>query len=130
MSDGGAAMSRMRELPRGRQVLFIGLALLTQSLAGCTPWPEMATGGAAERHPTASVEVINLEHRYAALRQRGADRRAAARMVEVSLLLARARREYVAELALDLQSTLLVAEAVLASIERDMRNRAHSQHGH
>lgn len=95
--------------------------LMLPALAGCTPWPEYGTGGLAERQPTESAAVVLLDNRYQALVAAGALRLAAGRMTEANLMLVRARREFAAGLFEDSDHSLAKADAIIASLERDIR---------
>lgn len=104
-----------RGLGRGIAVTLVMLAV-----CGCTPWPEFGGGGMAERHPTRSVAIMELEARCDALSRAGADRLAAAGMYEARLVLRRARREVAGDLLDDAAKSIWRAEALVIAMERDM----------
>lgn len=99
------------------------LAVAAAGLGACTPWPEYATGGMAERHPTTSPAILVLEERCEAVGRAGGDRFLPGRMTDTRLLLQRARREVAGELTADSDQTLLRAEMLLSAIERDLASR-------
>ncbi len=102
-------------------VLALSAFLMLAGLGGCTPWPDYATGGLAERHATDSAAIVLLENRYETLVTAGGLRLAAGRMTDASLLLVRARREHAAGLLEDAERSTWQVESMLASIERDIR---------
>ena len=88
---------------------------------GCTPWPEYATGGIAERRPPESMALAALQSRYDALVAAGGMRLAGGRMTEASLALVRARREHAAGLHADSERSAAHASGLIVSLERDIR---------
>jgi hypothetical protein len=98
------------------------LALLVL-LGGCAPWPASSHGGYAERHETDSEAIEKLDRRFEVLLRLGASEMAAARTLDVKLLLVRARREYAGELYSDYFDTIAQVDFLLARLERDLGGR-------
>jgi hypothetical protein len=99
-------------------VVVLACALM---LGACTPWPEYATGGLAERHPTAWAPMLALQGRYNALTDIGTERFYPARLVEIRNLINRAMREREGGLAADAEFTLTRAAELVSLAENDMR---------
>ncbi|MEQ1696021.1 MAG: hypothetical protein ABL901_09310 [Hyphomicrobiaceae bacterium] len=96
---------------------------LTMMLAGCTPWPEYASGGLAERHYTGWGPVLHLRDRYHALTLSGADRFYPGRLVDVRNLINRATREHEGGLPDDAMLSVARAGELLSLVEADMRKQ-------
>jgi len=92
-------------------------------LASCTPWPDYATGGLAERHPIEWRQVRTVQERYNALTRIGADRFYPGRMIEVRNLINRAMREHEGGLPNDADVTLSIAAELTSLVEADMHKR-------
>jgi hypothetical protein len=86
-----------------------------------------AAGGLAERHPAHWGAVLQMDDRYQRLFDGGAVGWAPSRMMDVRILLARARREHTGELFEDAQATLRLADGVLTTLEHDSAQRPRPQ---
>ena len=85
----------MKMMLRPAHILPAAIALaLVATLGACgSPWPQAGTGGLAERSAMANESYEKAAETLDRLTVEGADRYAAADMVEARLLLTRARRE-------------------------------------
>ena len=113
----GASGLALRVAERGAILVLLVL------LGGCAPWPASSHGGYAERHETDSEAIEKLDRRFEALLRLGAFEMAAARTLDVKLLLVRARREYAGELYGDYFDTIAQVDVLLAQLERDQGGR-------
>jgi hypothetical protein len=109
-----------------KPLLFVAIATLV-GLTGCTPWPMEASGGLAERHPIHWGAALQMEDRYQQLFKEGVVSWAPSRMMDVRILLARARREHTGELTEDADATLRLADGVLVTLEHDLAKRTRPQ---
>lgn len=102
-------------------------ALLLLLATGCAGWPEPGRGGMAEHHaPAPATESAvaagaALDRRLARveeLRAAGLERRAPARLAELTLMAARIRREVSADLTDDARLDLHRLDGALEVVER------------
>jgi len=116
-------MTAARQSRHGPLANAGGVLAIVLVLAGCTPWPDYATGGLAERHPIEWRQVRTVQERYNALTRGGADRFYPGRMIEVRNLINRAMREHEGGLPNDADVTLAIAAELTALVEADMQRR-------
>lgn len=115
-------VGRSSARPRGTWRLALAMTML--QLAGCTPWPHVATGGGAERAGTDWQALLVVEQRYHRVAKSGGELWAPARMQEAREWLVRARREHAGSLQLDAQSSLDSAARLIDSVEHFVGRRA------
>lgn len=110
-----------RQILTGTSLAFA--VTLTLALAGCTPWPDYANGGMAERHAVGWRPVRSAQQRHDALVNAGAERFFPARMVDVRNLINRAMREHEGGLLRDADLTIFRAEELIFLVEADMQKQ-------
>ncbi|MFO1161054.1 MAG: hypothetical protein U1E60_19590 [Reyranellaceae bacterium] len=113
---------------RAAALSAVALALATTACG----WPEVGTGGMAERQGESTPPLDEASVTLDRLTVAGADRYAAADTMEARLLLMRARREHAGGLASEASNDLARLNAMLERIEMKLggqRSSAAAMHG-
>ena len=125
MTPGPNKLSGMSWLSRLNHAV-LALAM-TVTLAACTPWPNYANGGLAERHSVDWRPVRTARERHDALVRSGSERFFPGRMVEIRNLIDRATREHEGGLPRDAEVSLARAADQISIVEADMQKQSNTR---